>query len=207
MEELANPQITASCVITPNKVYKNDLLLFESPENSFAGFSAACYHHFALSYPKFHKMDHLAKLGWLAAEVLLQGSFNRAAYNAERVSVILANANSSLDTDLRYMQSIAAIPSPALFVYTLPNIVIGEICIRHQFKGENAFYIQDNFDAEFLSKTVKYLFERDVTDVCICGWTDILGEDYKAALFLVERSPADGAIPFTATRLYTIFDK
>ena len=30
-------------------------------------------------------------------------------------------------------------PSPALFVYTLPNIVTGEIAIRNKYYGETSF--------------------------------------------------------------------
>jgi hypothetical protein len=63
--------------------------------------------------------------------------------------IVLSNSNASLDADIKYYDSVANIPSPALFVYTLPNIVIGEISIKHSFKGENAFFIFDSFDARF----------------------------------------------------------
>ena len=44
--------------------------------------------------------------------------------------LVLSNANASLDVDLKYAKTMQTGASPALFVYTLPNIVIGEISIR-----------------------------------------------------------------------------
>ena len=101
-------------------------------------------------------MDSLSKLGWLAAEILLKDSFNKEALSVRKMSgLVFANANSSLDTDIKYYETAKDIASPALFVYTLPNIVIGEICIRHNFKGENAFFISEQFDAGFYTGICK----------------------------------------------------
>ncbi|MEJ0079473.1 MAG: hypothetical protein WDM78_00555 [Puia sp.] len=62
--------------------------------------------------------------------------------------------------DLKYAKTIRTGASPALFVYTLPNIVIGEISIRRHFKGENAFFVFKQFDGNFIEKYVRGLFEK-----------------------------------------------
>jgi len=98
---------------------------------------------------------------------------------------------------------VKSIPSPALFVYTLPNIVIGEICIRHNFKGENAFFIFDRFDAGFMQQYVSNMINNDILQSCICGWVDVLGDDYKAVLFLVEKN---GDISFTLENINKIYE-
>ena len=41
-------------------------------------------------------------------------------------------------------------PSPAVFVYTLPNICIGEISIKYKLYSENSFFIFDSLNAEYL---------------------------------------------------------
>ena len=169
------------------------------------GFLASIYQHLALNYPKFYKMDNLSKLGWLAAEILLNDSFNAATYQPEEIGIILANATSSLDDDLRYFDTIKDIPSPALFVYTLPNIVIGEICIRHNFKGEHAFFIQEEFDVDFIEKQVNYLLNKNLLQAVICGWVDVLDQDYKATLFLVENTKGSNAVLFSAKNMGVIF--
>jgi hypothetical protein len=196
--------ITSSCVISEGAIYKDGKLLFDQRISPGPGFLLAAYRFLNLDYPKFHKMDNLCKSGWLAAEVLLTGTGIRK-YERAATGVVFTNANSSLDTDKRYIKSTREIASPALFVYTLPNIVIGEICIRHQLKGENAFFITEKFDASFLEQYVSNLVDNGSLDACICGWTDFLDEDYKTVLFLVEKEPTAAAQEFTKENLYKLY--
>ncbi|HJP61964.1 MAG TPA: hypothetical protein VJ844_00895 [Mucilaginibacter sp.] len=198
--------ITASCTINQGIVLKNGKQFFENKAADAPTFFLSVYHRLGLNYPKFYKMDNLSKLGWLASEILLADTF-KDDYQPEEFGLILANRNSSLDNDLKYFNSIKDIPSPSLFVYTLPNIVIGEICIRNNFKGEHAFYIQENFDAAFIEGQVNYLLDHDILQACICGWVNILGDEYKAVLFLVEKQKNDSAVPFSADNMQVIFDQ
>lgn len=177
---------------------KHGVKLFENPGVDVAGFLLSVYQHFQFNYPKFYKMDNLSKLGWLAAEISLKDDFDKSAYQPEDIGVVLANANSSLDNDLKYIGTIKEVPSPSVFVYTLPNIVIGEICIRNNFKGEHALFIQDTFDAGFIEQQVSYLFDNDILQACICGWVDVLQQDYSAALFLVEKKKNEESVVFSA---------
>jgi hypothetical protein len=192
--------ITASCLISRNKIFKNGQLVFEHPGTAEV-FLDKIYSHFAISYPKFHKMDQLCKLGFLAAEVLLNETEHSKKYDETETGLVLSNAHSSLDVDLKYAQTIQTGASPALFVYTLPNIVIGEISIRHHFKGENAFFVFKQFDGNFIAEYVNGLFENKLIKNCICGWVDILKEDYRAILFLVETDHPENAMAFTAYKL------
>ena len=150
-------------------------------------FLISIYLQLETKYPKFYKMDNLSKLGWLATEFLLKDSFNKAQYKAEDIGVILSNSNASLDTDIKYFESTKDIASPALFVYTLPNIVTGEICIRHQFKGENAFFICEEFDGELLYNYTNILINNNILQAAVCGWIEVLNTDYETVLFLVEK--------------------
>jgi hypothetical protein len=204
--------ITASCVIRENRIHLNGRFLWEPPSQRVpspappppADFLLSAYQHFGFPYPKFYKMDLLSKLGWLAAELLLNDGFNAADYRPEAIAVVLANSSSSLDTDYKYFATVDDIPSPALFVYTLPNIVVGEICIRHKFKGENAFFILDSFDADFLAQYVHDLLENGPARACICGWVEVLGDNYTAALFLIEEK--NTGLSFTADNLNRCFN-
>jgi hypothetical protein len=179
--------ITASCIISNQVVYKDEMPVFEKKDLDLPGFLISVYEHFLLKYPKFYKMDNLSKLGWLAAEVLLKHGFGTDNYQPDEIGVVLANASSSLDTDIKYFETVKNIASPALFVYTLPNMMIGEICIRHNFKGENAFFIFEEFNAGFMQQYVNNLFNSNILQACICGWVELLEDQYKAVLFLVEK--------------------
>lgn len=193
--------ITSSCRISNHTIYKNGKKIFEEKNIAFADFLLAAYSHFNLNYPKFYKMDSLGKLGWLASEITLKDAFHPENYKPEDVGIVMANANSSLDTDLKYFESTKEFASPSLFVYTLPNIVMGEICIRNKFKGENAFFIQEKFDAEFIEQYVNNLVNNNILQACICGWVDVLHKDYEAILFLVEKNKTENAIAFSAANM------
>lgn len=197
--------ITSSCVISKGIVYKNGLPVFEGVTLEPADFLVSAYRHFALQYPRFYKMDNTGRLGWLANEVLLQDGFDKEKYPAKEVGIVLSNASSSLDTDIKYYETVKTIPSPALFVYTLPNIVIGEISIRHGFKGENAFFVSEDFDAGFIEQYVSGLVNNNILQACICGWVEWLEGDYKATLFLVEKDKTKDSVIFTVENLNKIY--
>ncbi len=200
-----NRYITASCVINKGGLYKNGQRLFENTSVEAPDFLLAAYNFLDIKYPKFYKMDNLAKLGWLAAEVLLKDSFDKSKYAPEQTGIVLTNANASLDADIKYYNSVKDIPSPALFVYTLPNIVIGEISIRHQFKGENGFFITEQFDADFIHQYATNLINNNILQACVCGWVELLQEEYKAVLFLVEKTPGNASVIFDTATINKIY--
>ena len=197
--------ITASCIISNQVVIKDNKLLFENKGTGPAAFLLSVYEHFGISYPKFYKMDNLSKLGWLAAELLLDKGFQKDKYDADAIGLVLSNKNSSLDTDIKYFETVKTIASPALFVYTLPNIVMGEICIRHQLKGENAFFIFDSFKPGFIQQYVQHLFDTGAVQACICGWVEIMDNAYKAVLYLVEKETGKNAVSFTEENINHIY--
>lgn len=200
-----NVYITASCTIADNVVVKNGKQIFEQKGTKVQDFLVAVYQYLAVNYPRFYKMDGLAKLGWMASEVLLEGSFDKTKYKPEDMGLLLCNKNSSLDTDIRYYDTVKTMASPALFVYTLPNIVMGEICIRHQFKGENDFFIFEAFNAAFIQQYVHHLFETGAMEACICGWVELLDNDYNATLYLTEKKENERSILFTEENIYHIY--
>lgn len=197
--------ISASCVIENNVVYKNGQSLFQKEKIALPDFLIEAYNHFEINYPKFYKMDGLSKLGVLAADVLLNNDFKIDNYKAEDVGIVLSNANSSLDTDIRYFETTKEMASPALFVYTLPNIVIGEISIKHRLKGENAFFIAEKFDIDFVQQYVNNLFNDTILQACICGWVEVFGNEYKTVLYLVEKIKRDRSVSFTKENINKIY--
>jgi hypothetical protein len=208
--------ITSYSHLHDNKVVVNDRLVFYQ-ENilKFADFLKSVYKQEQITYPKFYKMDFMSKTGFLAAEMLLKET-TTAGYCPESVGVILSNSSSSLDTDIAHNETIkdrsGYFPSPSVFVYTLPNIVIGEICIKNNFKGENAFFISETFNGKLLVDYVEELFINKRVDACLCGWLEVLGNNCNALMALVEnpelkQQHGDGdykPIPFNAENLNLI---
>lgn len=185
--------ITGSCIIREHGVTLNGQRIWEAnTDMELQEFLRSGYDRFSGQYPKFHKMDALSKLGWLAAEVLLQTS-DMTSYAPEEVGLVLSNRSASLDTDLRYYDTVKEFASPALFVYTLPNIVIGEICIRHGFKGEHTFFVSDSFNAAFMTAYVQQLLATTPLQACLCGWVEVMEQAYEVVMYLVEKQERPGA--------------
>ena len=161
-----------------------DLMLDEKDFNPFA---KKVYRHYGIDYPKFYKMSPLSKLGFLASELLLKG-VDISGTDPDKVSIIVANSSSSLQTDRIYQETIDSKPSPAIFVYTLPNIMIGEICIRNGFKGEGIFFIQERFDKGFIFDYAEIHLRSSPAGLSLVGWVDMDMEGgYLADLYLLKR--------------------
>jgi len=197
--------IISNCIIINDLAFKNNEVVFSAENKGLRTFLSSLYHHLKIDYPKFYKMDTLCKLGWLASEILIKNESLIKEFEPEEIGTVLTNANASLDTDLKYFETTKAIASPALFVYTLSNIVAGEICIRNNFKGENAFFVFEEFNAAFIKAYVDDLFTGKSIKLCICGWVDVLEENYKAVLYLVSTKKQEGVLLFTEENMNKIF--
>jgi 3-oxoacyl-(acyl-carrier-protein) synthase len=172
------------CIIRNNKIWKNDEMIFEKKSVSLNDFMAEAYSFLKIDYPKFYKMDRLSKLGFIASEILLREVKDKTPTD---IALVLSNSNSSLDTDLRYWDSVKTLPSPSLFVYTLPNIVAGEICIRHGIKGENLFFVSAQFDAVWITSYVNMLLKSGKAKYCLAGWVDVLDDRSDVFIYLTDR--------------------
>lgn len=180
-------EITDHCKVKDRLVTVNDNVRFRGEKaESFGSFAKAYYRELGLKYPKFHKMDNLSKLGFLAAESLLQEVESFEGVDKAKTGIFLSNAYSCLDTDERYYNSITDIPSPGLFVYTLPNILIGEICIRHKITGEHAFFLSEQFDLAFVCQYVTDLFRRGQLEGALVGWVEYYDVNCQAFLMWLE---------------------
>ncbi len=144
------------------------------------------------NYPKFYKMDGLSRLGFAASELLLRTEGRQAESPREDRAVVLFNHSSSIQADKFYQESIQDeqdyFPSPAAFVYTLPNIVAGEIAIRNQYHGETSFYILPEKDDEMMSQMMRATFGDEDTQSILGGWLDYQDDDhFEADLYIIEK--------------------
>ncbi len=137
------------------------------------------------TYPKFFKMDPLCKWAFTATECLFYKNDLYAVLDKNNIGIALTTSHGCLDVDKRYLAGIA-IPSPALFVYTLPNIMLGEICIRHGFKGEQACLVTERFDPNELFFTASNLLSSGMEAV-LCGWAEVSGDTEDLCLFWVSK--------------------
>lgn len=125
-------------------------------------------------YPKFHKMDVLCKVAFLAAELVCKD--RPSTCDANQRAVVLFNHSSSVVADKKHLATIQKAdefyPSPSVFLYTLPNITTGEIAIRHGIKGETSLYILPENDASLMHTIVESTFALSPVKEMITGWVD-----------------------------------
>lgn len=176
-------------VLTPNHV-RLDGTGTEYNEQG-ASLLTELYRSHVGDYPKYFKMDPLARVGFIASELLLKVS-PKADY-----SVLLFNATSSLADDISFQETIQShdnwFPSPALFVYTLPNIVTGEIAIHNHFQTETNFMVlrkEDIIDYKTISEQTALAAQHGPV---LTGWVDCWDKDHFYAVMLTVPQGTDAA--------------
>lgn len=187
--------------ITPEEVILDQRKLWEGKEE--LGKQEGKEHHSLLTslykqmignYPKFYKMDGLSRLGFVASEILLNAEkgdtdVERREEKGERLleerAIIFFNHSSSIASDRNYKESINDkdnyFPSPSIFVYTLPNIVTGEIAIRNHFHGETSFFILPDKDERLMEEILQASCRDDQSKSFLTGWIDYEDERHFEA--------------------------
>lgn len=151
------------------------------------------YKEYVGDYPKFYKMDDHSKLGFIATEILLEAENSSERENTISRSIAFFNRNASINTDLAYLDTITDkdnfYPSPSLFVYTLPNIVTGEIALRHHYFGETNFFILPEKDYNQIYDIIECMFCDKQTESIIGGWVEYNSSDnFEANIFIANKT-------------------
>lgn len=202
--------ITKYCTISPQAVILNGKIIYQ-PEEPLAmhDYLSEIYSQLGIDYRKFYKMDALSKLGFLSAELLLDGISHE--FPKQDMALILFNSSSSLDADKTYQRTIDDrdnfFPSPSEFVYTLPNIVTGEIAIRNKIYGETMFYVFKEFHAETICGIINDTMSQAGTKHALTGWVDVYDNKFCSRMMLCETASehVSGLMPLTAGNIKKIF--
>ncbi len=152
---------------------------------------ASLYRDVCGDYPKFFKMDTLCKTGFLAAELLLKGFPGRFSPRKD-VAVAVFTKHGPYCNDTHYQATITDpenyFPSPSLFVYTLANIVTGEIAIRNKFLGESSAYILDRRDDAVMESVIAGIMSDRTVRCLVAGWIDCTDDGtFEADFKLIEK--------------------
>ena len=143
------------------------------------------YKRYVGDYPKYYKMDRLSQLGFIASELLLQAEGRERFMDCDDRAIILFNHASSIMADRQYLSSIETpgqfFPSPSLFVYTLPNIVAGELAIRNHYHGETTFCILPERQDEVMRQVLQACCQDENTRSILGGWVDYQDDTHYVA--------------------------
>ena len=153
------------------------------------------YRNHIADWPKFFKMDTLSKAGFVASELLFKEIGVKKCSSEEFLqnhAVVLFGSTASLCADRNYQETIQNgdnyYPSPALFVYTLPNIATGEIAIRNHWRGETSFYVLEAPDADQMAFHLACAFQDNDTESILAGWVDsTMNDDFQAFMTVIRK--------------------
>lgn len=181
-------------VLDHQKLWEGKKELGEQEGQEHHSLLTSLYKQMIGNYPKFYKMDGLSRLGFVASEILLNAEkgdtdVERREEERERLleerAIIFFNHSSSIASDRNYKESINEkdnyFPSPSIFVYTLPNIVTGEIAIRNHFHGETSFFILPDKDERLMEEILQASCRDAQSKSFLTGWIDYEDERHFEA--------------------------
>lgn len=189
---IAQQVIVNTCKIADQTVVINNEVFFKDTESTeFDQFAKGLYKEHLEKYSKFYKMDPLSKLAFLACQFALKDTDFLSNFDSDKIGVILGNSSATILTDTKYWNTVSDranyFPSPSDFVYTLPNIMIGEICIKNKIYGENCCLITEKNDLKPVFNYVTLLFESNICDACIAGYVEFGAAHYEATIHLIRK--------------------
>ena len=182
--------------ITPQGVWLDGKVFAIDKEGKQSSLLTALYKQIIGNYPKYYKMDGLCRLGFIASELLLKAERDEGSFTEDinkTRAIVFFNRSSSIASDKKYLASIAEkdnyFPSPSVFVYTLPNIVTGEIAIRNGYHGETSFYILPHKNELLMQDIIETTFMDEQTTSVLTGWLDYEdSEHFEADLYIAYKS-------------------
>lgn len=184
-------------ILDQRKIWERKEELREQEGQEHHSLLTSLYKQMIGDYPKFYKMDGLSRLGFVASEILLNAE--KGETDKER-AIIFFNHSSSIASDRNYKESINDkdnyFPSPSIFVYTLPNIVTGEIAIRNHFQGETSFFILPDKDERLMEEILQASCRDAQSKSFLTGWIDYEDErHFEAELKICRIQPSRIANP------------
>lgn len=169
-------------ILDQRKIWEEKKELGEQEGQEHHSLLTTLYKQMIGNYPKFYKMDGLSRLGFVASEILLNAE--KGETDKEK-AIIFFNHSSSIASDRNYKESISDkdnyFPSPSIFVYTLPNIVTGEIAIRNHFHGETSFFILPDKDERLMEEILQASCRDAQSKSFLTGWIDYEDERHFEA--------------------------
>ena len=142
---------------------------------------------FSSEASRFGRMDILSRLGLMAGELLDAGFDALEPTQRDTLGVCVETLSGCLVTDARFLQ----MPLASTFAYTLPSTVVGEICIRHRFRGPVMCLLPVPGQSGGLEAALGWL-RRGEASACVWGACDFWDKKIAGAWPAQQDLPAGG---------------
>ncbi len=128
---------------------------------------------------RFFKMDLFSRLAYVGAGLLAKDMLSDC--EPDDIALYFFTLNGSVLADRKHLSTFsdpgAFYPSPAVFINTLPNVVLGEIAVRHTVKGETTLVMLPRRDDGRMEEIVRVTAAATRPAALLYGWVDCEGED------------------------------
>lgn len=201
--DMTQYRIKSYCRINDSKVVLDGRIVASIDDNDSSPWMLQAYRQLDIQYSKFHKMDTMCKAGFIATELLVTNDDEKK----DDWGIQIYSNSSSMETDVAFQKTIGEdnyYPAPSLFVYTLPNIVTGEIAIRYKIYGETSCHILECFSSDILINEVQNIMNEGRVSTMLCGWVN-QDEDHTDVLMLRIEKNSDSGIQLTNDNILKIW--
>ncbi|MBO4263365.1 MAG: hypothetical protein J5871_01640 [Bacteroidales bacterium] len=148
-------------------------------ESSGAALVSELYKKYLSDGSRFFKMDLFSRLAYAAAGLLARNALDGIA--PEEVALLFFTQNGSVLADRKHLSTFcepdAFYPSPAVFINTLPNVVLGELAVTCQVKGETTLVMLPEKDGETMETVIRVTLDATRPKALLCGWVDCTDEN------------------------------
>ena len=139
--------------------------------------------------PKFYKMDVFSRLAYLAAALLIKAD----DHDSGQLALLFFNQSGSLIQDREHLRTFMGCndfyPSPGTFLYTLPNVVMGEIAMKYGVKGETSLIMLPSKDHNLMNEVLRATADFTSSPTIITGWVECSSEEtFEAELNLITKN-------------------
>ena len=128
---------------------------------------------------RFFKMDLYSRLAYVGTTLLAKDTLE--GVNPEDVALFIFTLNGSVLADRKHLSTFSNpdefYPSPAVFINTLPNVVLGEIAVRNNIKGETTLVMLPDRDETTIDRILEASLSATRPSVMIYGWVDCDAQD------------------------------
>jgi len=159
------------------------------PEDKGAALLPELYKKYLADGSRFFKMDHFSRLAYVGTGLLAKDALEGCA--PEDIGLLIFTLNGSVLADRKHLSTFSKpdeyYPSPAIFINTLPNVVLGEIAVTHRIQGETTLVMLPGRDEAIMDTILAATLAATRPSVLITGWVDCESENaFQASLKLLK---------------------
>ena len=152
-------------------------------ESRNAALVTEIYKKYLADGSRFFKMDLYSRLAYVATGLLAKDALEGS--DPEDRALLVFTQNGSVLADRKHLSTFSDpasfYPSPAVFINTLPNVVLGEIAVKNGIKGETTLVLLPSRDETAMHRVVEATLAATRPSVLLYGWVDCDAEDSFSA--------------------------